>query len=97
MTVINEIGEGIYRISTPVRELPGGFSFNQILVDERRAAPLPHRWAQAVPGRQSGDHPRHAARSSEMDWFFPRRGGRVRSDAFHVGGARRVGERSPAR
>ena len=34
MTVINEIGEGIYRISTPVREMPGGFSFNQILVDD---------------------------------------------------------------
>lgn len=32
MTVIDEIGEGIYRISTPVREIPGGFSFNQYLV-----------------------------------------------------------------
>ncbi len=32
MTVIDEIGEGIYRINTPVPELPGGFSFNQILV-----------------------------------------------------------------
>ncbi len=32
-TRIDEIGDGIYRINTPVREIPGGFSFNQILVD----------------------------------------------------------------
>ena len=34
MTAIDEIGAGIYRISTPVREIPGGFSFNQILVND---------------------------------------------------------------
>jgi flavorubredoxin len=32
MTDINEIGDGIYRVHTPVTEIPGGFSFNQILV-----------------------------------------------------------------
>ncbi|MBI3447676.1 MAG: MBL fold metallo-hydrolase [Acidobacteria bacterium] len=31
-TRIDEISSGIYRISTPVRDFPGGFSFNQILV-----------------------------------------------------------------
>ncbi len=31
-TTIDEIGDGIYRIHTPVSEIPGGFSFNQILV-----------------------------------------------------------------
>jgi flavorubredoxin len=31
-TQIDEIAEGIYRISTPVTVVPGGFSFNQYLV-----------------------------------------------------------------
>jgi flavorubredoxin len=31
-TDITEVASGIYRISTPVRDLPGGFSFNQYLV-----------------------------------------------------------------
>src|SRR5512132_4086688 len=32
MTRIDEIGDRIYRIHTPLPEVPGGFSFNQILV-----------------------------------------------------------------
>lgn len=32
MTDIHEIGDRIYRINTPVPEIPGGFSFNQIRV-----------------------------------------------------------------
>ncbi|MBS1105305.1 MAG: fold metallo-hydrolase [Deltaproteobacteria bacterium] len=37
-TRIDEVASGIYRISTPVQDIPGGFSFNQyLLVDE---APL---------------------------------------------------------
>ncbi len=32
MTDIQEIGDRIFRIHTPVLEIPGGFSFNQILV-----------------------------------------------------------------
>lgn len=32
MTRIDEIGDRIYRVHTPVHEIPGGFSFNQILV-----------------------------------------------------------------
>jgi flavorubredoxin len=31
-TSIAEVAEGIYRISTPVAEIPGGFSFNQYLI-----------------------------------------------------------------
>jgi flavorubredoxin len=31
-TRVDEIAEGIYRISTPVTEVPGGFTFNQYLV-----------------------------------------------------------------
>ncbi len=32
MTTINEIADGTYRIHTPIRDMPGGFSFNQYLV-----------------------------------------------------------------
>jgi len=37
-TNVSEIAEGIYRISTPVppSEFPGGFSFNQFLIDDER-------------------------------------------------------------
>ena len=31
-TRIDEVAEGIYRISTPSKEIPGGFSFNQYLL-----------------------------------------------------------------
>src|SRR6185503_15303298 len=31
-TNVHEIAEGIYRISTPLAVVPGGFSFNQYLV-----------------------------------------------------------------
>lgn len=31
-TRVDEVADGIYRISTPFKELPGGFSFNQYLV-----------------------------------------------------------------
>ena len=33
-TRIDEIEDRIYRISTPVKNLPGGFSFNQYLIDD---------------------------------------------------------------
>ncbi|MEK7409575.1 MAG: FprA family A-type flavoprotein [Acidobacteriota bacterium] len=37
-TTIDEIADGIYRISTPVTVLPGGFTFNQYLIADE--APL---------------------------------------------------------
>ena len=33
-TRIDEVTDRIYRISTPVQKLPGGFSFNQYLIDD---------------------------------------------------------------
>jgi flavorubredoxin len=33
-TRVDEIADGIYRISTPVSEVPGGFSFNQYLLTD---------------------------------------------------------------
>ena len=35
-TRVDEIQEGIYRIHTPVAEIPGGFSFNQYLIDDEQ-------------------------------------------------------------
>jgi flavorubredoxin len=31
-TAIDEIADGIYRVSTPVTVVPGGFTFNQYLI-----------------------------------------------------------------
>jgi flavorubredoxin len=31
-TSIDEVGDGIYRVHTPVTQMPGGFSFNQYLI-----------------------------------------------------------------
>jgi flavorubredoxin len=57
-TSIDEIADGIYRISTPVTVLPGGFTFNQyLIVDEepllfhtgpRRMFPLVREAVEAV-------------------------------------------------
>jgi flavorubredoxin len=33
-TRVDEVAEGIYRISTPFTEVPGGFSFNQYLIED---------------------------------------------------------------
>ena len=33
-TKVDEIADGIYRISTPVDVVPGGFTFNQFLIDD---------------------------------------------------------------
>ena len=33
-TRVDEIADGIYRISTPFKEVPGGFSFNQYLIKD---------------------------------------------------------------
>ena len=33
-TRIDEVAEGVFRISTPVTVLPGGFTFNQYLIQD---------------------------------------------------------------
>ena len=39
-TNVHEIAAGIFRISTPIppSQMPGGFTFNQILVDRSRSS-----------------------------------------------------------
>ncbi len=63
-TTIDEIANGIYRISTPFKEIPGGFTFNQYLVlDEdpllfhtglRRLFPIvAEAVGKVIPGREA--------------------------------------------
>jgi len=69
-TRVDEIADGIYRISTPLRTMPGGFSFNQYLIvdDEpvlfhtgpRRLFPLT---SQAIAAVMPLDRLRHIALS----------------------------------
>ena len=33
-TRVDEIADGVYRISTPLDAVPGGFTFNQFLIDD---------------------------------------------------------------
>ena len=40
-TNVHEIGPGVFRISTPVSAVPGGFTFNQILLVDARRLPQP--------------------------------------------------------
>jgi hypothetical protein len=47
-TRVDEIADGIYRISTPFPGLPGGFSFNQYS-HTKNARPLLARLAAATP------------------------------------------------
>jgi len=57
-TNIHEVADGIFRINTPVKEMPGGFSFNQYLVIDdqpllfhtgpRRMFPLVREAVQSV-------------------------------------------------
>lgn len=48
-TRIDAVGDGIYRIHTPVTEIPGGFSFNQYLVVDDEAL-LFHTGLRALAG-----------------------------------------------
>jgi len=47
-TRVDEIASGIYRISTPVTSVPGGFSFNQYLVVDDAPLLLPQWTARNV-------------------------------------------------
>ena len=47
-TRIDEIGDGIYRISTPVTVVPGGFTFNQFLIVDDEPPAFSHRAAATV-------------------------------------------------
>ena len=55
-TSVDEIAAGIFRISTPMDVIPGGFTFNSYLVAGRAAA-LSHRLAEAlsINGRCGGE------------------------------------------
>ena len=70
---INEIADGIYRISVFVPDIapPAGFTFNHFLVLRRRAAPVPHRPAEDVSARVRSGVPDHAGREPPVDHVRP--------------------------
>jgi hypothetical protein len=47
-TRVDEIADGIYRISTPSTVVPGGFTFNQFLIRDDEPSPLPHGPSRAL-------------------------------------------------
>ena len=80
-TRISEIADGIYRLSTFVRDVgPTGFMFNQFLINDERAAAVPHRPSGHVPLGVAGDLRGHAGRAPALDHVRSRRGRRVRGD-----------------
>ena len=87
-TNVHEIAAGIYRISTPVSTIPGGFTFNQILVvDEqgRHEKAVARRQTRQIalsrigPGRaRLGDVRLHRAIHRQPDAFLRRLDRRIR-------------------
>ena len=80
-TTIDEIAPDIFRLSTLVPEVGTG----RVLVQpvprpRRRAVPVPHRDAPAVPAGVGGRRLARAARRPALDLLRPRRGRRVRFD-----------------
>ena len=78
-TQIDEIADGVYRLSTFPDAGPAGFTFNQFLVDAEE--PLlfhtgPRRCSRSVASRGQGD----AGRPAALDHVRPLRGRRVRRD-----------------
>lgn len=79
-TRIDEIAAGIYRISTPVppSDFPGGFTFNQFLIDDDAPLLFHTGLRQLFPLVREGDHQRPRPASPALPGVLTRRGGRVR-------------------
>ena len=92
---INEIADGIYRISTWVPDVsPDGLHVQPVPRHRRRAAAVPHRAARDVPPRRRGGGHGRTGRVAALDHVRPRRGRRVRGDE-HVARRRAEQRRSP--
>ena len=80
-TSVDEIADGIYRISTPVPAsvVPGGFTFNQYLIARRasRCCSTPGPRMLFAAGAR-GDRARAAGRDAALHLVLARRGRRVR-------------------
>jgi hypothetical protein len=68
LTTLDEIADGIYRISTFVPEIgPDGFTFNQFLLDAEEPLLYHTEIEGAVPAGLSGSCPRAAPRAAAVD------------------------------
>ena len=78
-TTIDEIADGIYRISTPILpERPPGLHVQPVPRGGRRAADVPHRAQAPVPIGPRGDRPRDTGRAAALDRVLAHGAGRVR-------------------
>ena len=77
---IDEIADGIYRISTFVPEVgPDGFTFNQFLIDDEQPLLFHTGMPRPLPAGGGGDRRRSCrCRAAAVDHVRPRRGRRVR-------------------
>ena len=81
-TRIDEIADGIYRLSTFVPEIapPAGFTFNQFLVLGDEPLLFHTGLRKMFPLIRDARQPHHAAREPALDRLRPLRGRRVRRD-----------------
>ena len=79
-TNVNEIADGIYRISTPVTAdlIPGGFTFNQYLIVDDAPLLFHTGLRKMFPLVREAVAQRHPGREAELHRVFACRGGRVR-------------------
>lgn len=68
-TNVHEIAAGIYRISVPVppSQMPGGFTFNQFLIDDEEPLLFHTGPRRRLPVRTDHAHP--AVRRSVHPWW----------------------------
>ena len=81
-TKINEIADGIYRLSTFVPDIapPAGFTFNQFLVLGDEPLMFHTGLRKMFPLNRDAREPHHPARATALDRLRPLRGRRVRRD-----------------
>ena len=98
-TNIHEIADGVYRLSTCVPEVaPGGFTFNQYLIDGDEPMIFHTGGPAAVPAGVRGGGQGHRPHQLRVDQLRSRRVRRVRlHEPVAGGGAERDGGLQPAR
>ena len=87
-TRINEIADGIYRLSTFVPDIapPAGFTFNQFLVLGDEPLLFHTGLRKMFPLNREAAQPHHPARAAALDHLRPFRGRRMRRDERVAGG-----------
>lgn len=69
-TRVDEVAAGIYRISTPLDVIPGGFYLQLLSGRGRRASIIPYRLAKPLCLDIRGPHEGDAGRETTLDWWI---------------------------